>query len=431
MAQDLADLSLVEALGSIEAGTCQAGDIVESCLDRIEALEPRVRAWQHRPDRKAFMAGWRSRQASHGQSPLKGLLVGVKDIMDTTEFPTERGSSIYRGRMATADASCVALLRWAGAEFPGKTVTTEFAYFQPGQTTNPHRQTHTPGGSSSGSAAAVACGMVPVALGSQTAGSTIRPASYCGVVGFVPSHGLHALRGVMPLSPSFDTLGMLTRSVADAALIHRLLLDGRSDGRPDTCRPRRILLMSGEQFGEVSPSMTSAMETVADRLKEHEVEIVQTDRLACMDDAVATHERIMAFEAARTLASEYASRRSELGPQLLQLLEVGQAMGLEEYLHLLERRDGMIRTYAEAVAGFDGIAAPAAPDAAPRGTDFTGSAHMSRPWQLIGVPQIALPGLRDPNEMPLGVQLIGLTRQDERLLGLAAWFELKVFSVKA
>src|SRR5690554_2014153 len=252
--------SLTQALQLIESGQSSTEAILQACLERIEEREPEVGAWQYRLDTRACLELYRANRAFYDNSLLKGLPIGIKDIIDTADMPTEMGSPIHTGRRPVDDASCVALLRQAGGIILGKTVTTEFAYFKPGKTANPRDLTRTPGGSSSGSAAAVADGMVPVALGSQTAASVIRPAAYCGTVGYVGTRGEFSLRGIQPLGQSLDSLGLFSRRVEDIELLRAVLLR-----QPDPLAvteplvPRQVLFCRGDAAGEIDPDMVDAM----------------------------------------------------------------------------------------------------------------------------------------------------------------------------
>ncbi|KEA63926.1 Aspartyl-tRNA(Asn) amidotransferase [Marinobacterium lacunae] len=422
-AEALNILGLRQALLAIERGECTALDIIEACFDRIEAREPEVGAWQLRLSREAYLQQYRQQQAAYEASPLKGLPVGIKDIIDTAAMPTEMGSSIHTGRQPVDDASCVAMLHDAGAITLGKTVTTEFAYFKPGKTANPRDLTRTPGGSSSGSAAAVADGMVPIALGSQTAASVIRPAAYCGAVGFVASRGELSLRGVQPLAQSLDSLGLFARRVEDIQLLHALLLrQAQPLSFEAEIKPRRIALCPGQRIGESSAEMNDALNQLAERLQAAGVDCVQVAEDGLLEQMVEHHQRIMAYEVARNLA--YESRfPDQLSEPLSQLIDSGLGLEHRHYLDsLLAAQSGCEQLWSQ-LGEVDAILAPAAPSVAPLGQGKTGAPHMSRPWQAMGLPVITVPGMQDDAGLPLGVQLIGRARNDALLLQQALWLE--------
>lgn len=414
---------LKQVLESVRDGRCEAVDVIDACFDRIEARESEVGAWQFKLNREAYLEQYQSQQAFYEQSLLKGLPVGIKDIIDTADMPTEMGSTIHAGRHPSDDASCVTLLRQAGALVLGKTVTTEFAYFRPGKTANPQDLTRTPGGSSSGSAAAVADGMVPVALGSQTAASVIRPAAYCGAVGYVGSRGEFSLRGIQPLGQSLDSLGLFSRKVEDIELLRAVLLrqpDPLTTATP--LKPVKVLLCTGEAIGETDTDMLSAMRQAANLLASQGVEVIEPDLGTWLSELVVHHGRIMAFEASRNLAYESAFPE-QLSDPLKALIESGLTMPREDYLQSLqaaaEIRENLFSEYPD----IDVVLAPAAPGVAPEGREKTGAPHMSRPWQAMGLPVVTLPGLKDEGKLPLGIQLAGRAHDDDRLLRIAHWLE--------
>ncbi|GAA0690424.1 amidase [Marinobacterium maritimum] len=416
-------MGLKQALAAVQQGLCSAEEIIADCFDRIEAREADVGAWQHRLTREECLDQYRCNREFYEQSLLKGMPVGIKDIIDTADMPTEMGSPIHQGRRPVDDASCVTLLREAGAIVLGKTVTTEFAYFRPGKTANPHDLERTPGGSSSGSAAAVADEMVPVALGSQTAASVIRPAAYCGTVGYVGSRGEFSLRGIQPLGQSLDSLGLFSRRVEDIELLRAVLLRQRDPlNSASALKPSKVLLCSGPAIGETSPEMIAAIRQVEAILVEQGVEVIAPDLGTWLGDLVVHHGCIMAYEASRNLA--YESRFPEqLSEPLHALIETGLATSRDDYLKSLHAAEEIRQRLFSEFAGVDAILAPAAPGAAPEGRDKTGAPHMSRPWQVMGLPVVTLPGLMDDNQLPLGIQLVGQARDDDRLLSMARWLE--------
>lgn len=416
-------LGLKQALQAIENHECTAPEIIAACYDRIEARESQVGAWQYNLTREQYLQLYRSNQAFYEQSPLKGLPVGIKDIIDTADMPTEMGSPIYQGRQPVDDASCVALIRQAGGIVLGKTVTTEFAYFKPGKTANPRDLSRTPGGSSSGSAAAVADAMVPVSLGSQTAASVIRPAAYCGAVGYVGTRGTFSLRGVQPLAQSLDSLGLMARNVEDVALMRALLLrDSNLLAAAPVARPKRVLLAMGERIGETDSAMQVALTGLVEHLREEGVEVVELDEAVRLDEMVSHHQSIMSYEVARNLAIESANPE-QLSEPLSELIESGLNLSREAYLRSLTIADATAESLWQLHPDADVILAPAAPGAAPEGQGKTGAPHMSRPWQAMGLPVINVPGMKDEQGLPLGVQLVGRRQDDDALLGYAGWLE--------
>jgi len=416
-------VSLRQALHLIETGQCSAEELLKACLEQIEAREPEVGAWQCRLDTEACLAEYRANRSFYENSLLKGLPVGIKDIIDTADMPTEMGSPIHKGRQPVDDAACVALLRQAGGLIVGKTVTTEFAYFKPGKTANPRDLSRTPGGSSSGSAAAVADGMVPVALGSQTAASVIRPAAYCGTVGYVGTRGEFSLRGIQPLGQSLDSLGLFSRQVEDIELLRSVLLrqpEPLSSTEP--LAPRQVLFCRGDAAGEIDQDMVDAMERAAAILRAQGVDVIEPENSDWLGELVAHHGLIMAYEVARNLALE-SGHPDLLSPPLQELIATGLATSRTDYLASLQAVEQIRETLAQRYPNMDAILAPAAPGVAPKGHERTGAPHMSRPWQAMGLPVITLPGLTDQQGLPLGIQLAGAAYSDNELLRMARWLE--------
>lgn len=413
--------SLVQALAAIQAGSSTAEAIINAYFDRIDEREADVGAWQCKLSREDYLQHYQQHRAFYEQSLLKGLPVGIKDIIDTANMPTEMGSPIHQGRQPIEDATCVELLKQAGAIVLGKTVTTEFAYFKPGKTRNPAGLDRTPGGSSSGSAAAVADGMVPMALGSQTAASVIRPAAYCGTIGYVGSRGEFSLRGGQPLAQSLDSLGLFARKVEDIQLMRAVLLRMANEAKASV-KPQRILLCQGETVGDTDSAMVTALTELADQLTDQGIEVITLDAGQRLLDMVTHHGNIMAWEVCRNLA--YESRHQDLlSAPLKELMETGLAMPRSQYLASLQTTEETRKWLWHLHEGVDAVLAPAASGAAPLGHDKTGAPHMSRPWQAMGLPVITLPGKRDQHGLPLGIQLIGQQRDDDNLLNIARWVE--------
>ncbi|HEX6444140.1 MAG TPA: amidase [Streptosporangiales bacterium] len=408
------ELTLVDALERMEAGELTPADLVDACLDRIGLREPDVGAWELVDEDAARAAAQRAGLA--GQ--LRGVPVAVKDIVDVAGLPTRCGTPLRRDHVAAADAWCVQRLRAAGAVVLGKTVTTEFAYFFPGKTRNPHALEHTPGGSSSGSAAAVADLMVPCAIGSQTAGSTVRPASFCGVVGFVASRGRLPLDGVQHLAPALDRLGLFARTVEDVRRLYAALVDDAAPPRPGP--PARVLVTDGSAVADVHPGMRDAVRHAADRIAGLGVPVQPLDAAELEREWSEAQRVVMAYDAERTLADVAAEHRDQLSGRLLELLDTGAAIPDETFRKALDTAGAGRRTLDGRLAGGTVVLAPAAPGPAPRDLTATGDPAMSRPWHLLGVPQIAVPA-GDVDGLPVGVQLVGAFGADDALLDAAAW----------
>jgi Asp-tRNA(Asn)/Glu-tRNA(Gln) amidotransferase A subunit family amidase len=415
----LHELSLTQMLGAIAQRRCTPLEIVRACLQQIATHESRIGAWARPIDEDGVLQVWQSEAPARGRSLLQGLPVGVKDTIDVAKMPAERGSAIWCGRVAQEDAACVSLLKSVGAFVLGKTVTTEFAYFKPGKTVNPHNDQHTPGGSSSGSAAAVASGMVPVALGSQTAASVIRPASYCGIAAWVATRGAISLRGVMPLAQSCDSLGILARDVHDLLLIEGCLR--RTTEPAGAMEP--VVLMALDPDGLVDSEMGAAYEEALAKLTAKGVRIERSSLGAYTGDWNTSHARVMAYEAAQNLAFEYQCAKAELSDPLRQLIEGGMELSAETHAQDLAYLADISRVVTGVLQDHAVLIAPAATGAAPLCSAGTGRPDMSRPWQWLGLPQACLPCARSADSLPLGIQLVGRPNQDRELLRQALWLQ--------
>jgi Asp-tRNA(Asn)/Glu-tRNA(Gln) amidotransferase A subunit family amidase len=435
-------LSATEAVRLIRDGVLSSEQLVEACLGRIREIDAQVQAWEFLDADYALeqaRAADALRLEGKPTGPLHGVPIGIKDIFDTADMPTENGSVICAGRTPSRDAAVVSMLRAAGAVIMGKTVTTEFAYFSPGKTRNPHNPEHTPGGSSSGSAAAVAASMVPLALGSQTNGSTIRPAAYCGVIGFKPTHGLVSRHRVFPLSRTLDHVGLFARSIDDIALLAEQLV-GYDENDPDT-RPRARM-----PFGEVAaeepplPPMfafikTPIWERADNETKDGFAEIIehlgsQVEEVELFPSALEAwqwHQTIMAAEMAVNLEREWGKGRDRLSEQLRTLIQRGHEIGAIEYQRALARINPIHESFVELFEQrYDAILTPAAPSAAPKGLASTGDPSFCTLWTLCGMPAISLPLLQSTSGLPIGVQLVGPRLGDARLLRTARWLAAKV-----
>jgi Asp-tRNA(Asn)/Glu-tRNA(Gln) amidotransferase A subunit family amidase len=433
-------LSASDAARLIRDGVISSAQLVDACLARIQAVDPDVQAWVFLdPDHARAQAAAADEYRLTGRplGPLHGVPVGVKDIIDTADMPTENGSVLHTGRTPSRDATVVSMLRAAGAVIMGKTVTTEFAAYAPGKTRNPHNAAHTPGGSSSGSAAAVAAGMVPVAIGSQTNGSVIRPAAFCGVYGFKPTRGLIPRSGVLPLCRSLDTLGVFARSVEDVALVTEQLVgfDERDpDSQPRARIPFRdmaaeeppitplLAFVKTSRWDRTDPDTREAFAALMDALGSvDEVELIQSA------EALEWHRQIMEAEMAASLDREWTTGRDRLSDALRTQLGRGREITAVDY-QLARRRaeafaDGLAELFQERC---DAILTPSAPGPAPLGLESTGDPSFCTLWTLAGMPALTLPLLNAANGMPIGVQLVGPRHGDARLLRTARWLAHRV-----
>jgi len=436
--RDLADFTALEARDGIARGEFSAIELCESYLMRIAAREPEIGAFAFLDEaqvRAAAKAADDYRGTGRSLGALHGLPIGIKDIIDTAAMPTENGTVIDAGRRPRKDAEVVRRLRQAGAIIMGKTVTTELAFFAPGKTRNPHHPAHTPGGSSSGSAAAVAAGFLPLAIGSQTFGSVIRPASFCGVVGFKPSFGLISRAGVLPLAAPLDTVGVFARTVADAALLADALA-GHDPADPDTrlTPPPRMLdvtlteppvtpdlaFVKTPMWDEAEPATHEGFAELAATLGTHCTEVALPD---VFQEWAGAQRTLMRAGMARNLEPYYRMGKDRLSPVLRGLLEEGKQIAAVDYLAALDWRAALSHGLDQLFDRYDAIVTPAAPGEAPAGLDSTGNPAFNGLWTLCGVPAVSLPMLQGPKGLPVGVQLVGRQGEDARLLRTARWLK--------
>ena len=418
----LNELSATEAARRIAQGAITSEALVQACLDRIETREPTVQAWSA-IDPKAALRQAKERDRGPSLGPLHGVPIAVKDVLDTYDLRTEMGSPIYRGHRASADAACVALARAAGAVILGKTVTAEFAGSAPGPTTNPHDAGHTPGGSSSGSAAAVADRMVPVAFGTQTAGSVLRPASFCGIVGYKPTFGTINRAGLKFAAESLDTIGLLARSLDDVALVRSVLIgvaSELSDAPPLMAAPR-IGLCRTFLWNEAAAETRNAVEIAGERLAAGGALI---EDFALPDDFAGLSEAseiISNVERSRAMAHEWHHHRKRLSPQLVGRISAGLDTPNSRYVEALRFAEHCRIQLDMMLAGFDALLAPATSGEAPRGLDSTGDSAFQALRTLLHGPTVSLPAATGPNGLPVGIQLIAPRYRDEALLRTAWW----------
>ncbi len=401
--------------GALQMGSTGAAMVLNACKARIAEREAAVAAWEVVDVRAAM-------DSAPVAGPLTGLPVGVKDIIDTAAFATAYGSPIFAGHRPKEDAACVVALKQAGALVLGKTVTTEFASAHPGKTRNPHNPGHTPGGSSSGSAAAVADGMVPVALGTQTAGSVIRPAAYCGVVGYKGTYGWTDLTGVHPLAPSLDTLGLFTRRVTDIAPVRAVLAPG-ARATITARQPARIRLFRTPMWEQATPEARRAVERALRMVGDAGAATDEAPVPASWADIVATQITIMFAEMGRQFASELRDHGDKLSAAIRDQIEQGQKTTPEAEQAARAKADVLRAEIAELLPPGDVWITLAAPGEAPEGLAATGDPTFNRPWTLLGVPCVALPYRQGPNGLPLSVQLVAARGADDDLLDVAAWVE--------
>jgi Asp-tRNA(Asn)/Glu-tRNA(Gln) amidotransferase A subunit family amidase len=428
-------LSASQAARAIRDGEISSEDLVQACLTRIRATEPQVQAWQVL-DEQHVLTQARARDQDRREGlqcgPLHGVPVGIKDIIDTADMPTEDGTVLHAGRIPDGDATVVASLRAAGAVIMGKTVTTELATYTPGKTRNPHNFERTPGGSSSGSAAAVAAGMVPFAIGTQTNGSVIRPAAFCGVYGFKPTHGLIPRHGILKLSRTLDTVGVFARSLEDIALVTQELV-GHDERDPDT-RPRAkmpfvatlaqdppltpsLALVRTPLWDRTSPDTREAFAELAEVLGADCVEYPLPESLGQAWDWMRTiQEAEMAFH----LDVEWERGRDRLSEALRSQLARGREIRSIDHQKALARVSQIIDGFDELFARHDAILTPSAPGTAPT-ADTTGDPSFCSLWSLCGMPACNLPLMAGADGLPLGLQLVGRRGADAKLLRTARW----------
>jgi Asp-tRNA(Asn)/Glu-tRNA(Gln) amidotransferase A subunit family amidase len=415
-------LSALDLARRIEAGDITPESIVDLCAAAVAAREDDVGAFTC-----LALDGARAHARQNAERlralPLRGLPVGLKDIYDTADMPTEYGSAAYKGHRPAADASSVTMLRRAGATILGKTVTTEFAHQQTGKTRNPHNLEHTPGGSSSGSAAAVAAGMVPIATGSQTAGSVIRPGAYCGVAAFKPSYKLIPTIGVKCYAWSLDTVGLYAAGVADVAFA-TAAMTGR-DLRVDRAAPStpRVALVRTHIWADASADMQNALDTTARAMEAAGASVKDVTLPPLLEDAWRAHKVIILYEAGLSYAYEYDNKRDLLGPKTVSMLDEARQVSVDAYDDARRVANRARLALADLMANYDVILTPSAPGAAPHGIGATGVANFNWLWTLMGTPCVNVPGLADPTGMPLGVQIVGRFGRDRGALEAALFTE--------
>lgn len=414
-------MSAARAAAMIASRRLSSVDLVEACLRRISAREPTVRAWAYL-DHEAARREARQRDQSPVSGPLHGVPIAVKDVIDVAQMPTGMGSTIYNGYRPFADAACVASLKAAGAIVIGKTVTAEFAGVFPGATTNPLASAHTPGGSSSGSAAAVADDMVPIALGTQTGGSIIRPAAFCGVIGFKPSFGTISRAGLKLAAESLDTIGLLARDLDDIELAWRVLVSHSATKTNLTSRTApRVALFRTHHWTKASTDTVAAVEGAADHLRAAGAIVTDVPLPDGFAELSAARIVINGYERARALAWEFNTAASRLSPALTRVLYEGWSFSAERYVEAIRTAERWRAWYTALMKGYDVVLTPAVNGEAPSGLSSTGDASFQEIWTILQAPSITLPLYKGEGGLPVGVQMVGRRLADEDLLNLAQW----------
>jgi Asp-tRNA(Asn)/Glu-tRNA(Gln) amidotransferase A subunit family amidase len=432
---NLSQLTAGEAAARIARGELAAEGLVSDCLARIEELDARLKAWAFIDRARALeqaKAADAERRTGKGVGALHGVPVGIKDIIDTADMPTENGSAVFKGRQPRSDAAVVAALRAAGAVIMGKTVTTELATLTPAVTRNPVNPEHTPGGSSSGSAAAVAAGMVPVALGTQTGGSVIRPAAFCGVYGFKPTFGLIPRPGVLTQASSLDTIGVFGRSLEDVALLVDAIqaYDERDPASIATSRPNLLAratedwplppmfaFVKTHAWSEADAVTREAFGELVDHLGD-KVEEISIDFTT--ERGIAAAKTVQNVELAHHYGPLLEAAPELISKRLAAQIEEGRRVPGIDYFAALAARQEFYATLDEIFMQRGHILTPAAPGPAPKGLESTGNPVFCALWTYLGVPAVTLP-LLEADGLPMGVQLIGPRRDDGRLLRSARW----------
>ena len=414
------ELTVTQGLRAMEARKLTAEAWVASCLERIRDREPSVLAWEYL-DREGALANARQLDKAGGGKLAKGVPFGVKDIIDTADMPTAYGTPIHRGHRPGRDAGCVAITRSAGAVLLGKTVTTEFGHRFPGKTRNPFNPEHTPGGSSSGSAAAVGDKMIPLAYGTQTTGSVIRPAAFCGTVGYKPTYGDFNSNGVMPNSPSIDTLGVMVRAVEDLALVRSVLLEEPLAAvKAPPLGELRIGVYRSPYWDRADSCTQAQLEEAARRLSASGAKVTDLELPGIDAGFEALFKQISGFEFSRTVSWERLNRPGELSAALREgRMKDGIETPYEEYRKCTRRLERLRLETDGVLDGYDALITPSAPGEPPKGLKTTGNAIFNSFWTALGTPAVTLPLFKGPSGLPMGLQLIAGRCKDRRLFDIA------------
>ena len=435
---DIFSISTNELVAKMRSGDISSVEVCKAYLDRIKKYEKDVKAWSFLDKKNLLEKAEEAdeyRKSGKPLGPLHGLPIGVKDIIATYDMPTECGSVLRKGISGAADAEVVNLIKGAGAIVMGKTVTTEFAYFDPGKTTNPHDYTRTPGGSSSGSAAVVAAHMAPLAIGTQTNGSVTRPASYCGIVGYKPSFGLISRTGILKQSLKLDQVGVFGKTVEDVALLAKILIKKdildddtihyAADEMLEVCKKGLIfepkfIFYKTSSWKKISKESQKAFEFL---LKEFKNNIEVFDEPSYFKDIPKYHQIIHETDMANSFQDFYKKSKKKMGKKLVEAIERGLKYSAKEYVDAVDFMKQSYKSYSEVFEDYYGVITPASTGVADKGLGSTGSPELSTIWTYMGLPTISLPLLSGENNLPLGVQLIGDKLDDLRFLASANWLE--------
>ncbi len=435
---NIISLSANELVEKIKSGEISCVEACKAFIQRIDKYEKDVKAWAY-IDKKTIIEKAEEkdeyRKSGKPLGPLHGLPIGVKDIIGTEDMPTECGTVLRKGISESSDAEVVNLLKVSGAIIMGKTVTTELAYFDPGKTTNPHDKTRTPGGSSSGSAAAVAAFMTPLSLGSQTKGSIIRPASYCGVVGYKPSYGLISRNGVLKQSSKLDQIGVFGKNVLDVALLAKSLIKKdlydkdtvhySADSMIEECKKGphfepKFIFYKTKNWKNIDNESQKAFQFLTKKFKKN-IEIF--DEPSYFKDIHNYHQIIHEADMANSFQKFYKNSKTKLGKKLVEAIERGMKYSASQYTEAVDFMEQSYRSYSEVFEDYHGVLSPCSTGVADKGLKSTGSPEFCTVWTYMGLPTISLPLLTGQNNLPLGIQLIGDKLDDLRFLGTANWLE--------
>lgn len=431
-------MGLCEAAQAIRRGDISSEELTRALLARVGQHENTVQAFQWIDSQRALDLARRAdqrRQSGEDLGPLHGIPIGIKDIIETQGIPTGMGSPIFDGYVPARSAALVRHVEAAGAFVLGKTVTTEFAYFHPGKTRNPWNPVYTPGGSSSGSAAAVAMGFLPGAVGTQTNGSVIRPAAFCGVVGYKPTAGLISLAGVHIFSLSLDQMGVFTRSVPDAALLAATLATKAEKDAgesmiprnvPPMARPPQIAAVRSPVWHLAEPHAQAHFLEMVARLRTLGAEVIEEDLPPAFEEAHAIHRIVMYGEGAREFADLQRSDRARLSPRLNALIDEGRGISDSDLSRALERKALFAGEMDAFITAFDAVVTPPALGEAPADLTQTGDPAFCTIWSLCGVPAVTIPAGRGPAGLPLGLQIVGARFADAHVLSVAGWCDERV-----
>jgi Asp-tRNA(Asn)/Glu-tRNA(Gln) amidotransferase A subunit family amidase len=415
--KQLASLTASDAAQLIARREISSVELTKACLARIHDRNPDVAAWRF-IDEKTSLAAAEVADKTDAKTPLHGIPFGVKDVIDTAEFPTECGTVIHAGRRPRADASCVSIMRKAGAVLLGKLVTTEYAVYSPNETRHPLNLAHTPGGSSSGSAAAVADMQVPIAFGNQTAGSLIRPAAFCGIFALKPTHGLVDQRGILPLQPFFDTLGYMARTIDDLQAFFGTVTETSQIATWDENRVPNIGICKTFQWQYAKPETRFVFQEVANQLRAHGIKVTELQLPEHFADLPITHQTMLHKGISDSLRADYDRAKNQMSERLRSMVEAGANMNVTTYEKQRSFAEECRASINTVLADYDAILCPSTPGEAPVGI-ATGDPVFQVVWTLLGVPCINLPVATGPRGLPIGIQLIGKRHADAQLLAVA------------